>query len=159
MIHALFDLLLPAVLHAIRLVVRFAAEILVEGSIVRLWQRVRTRHLRADARDWVEAGEWDEFHRRYADASVAERQALLAVGDGRPELAEMYAEALYGNWDVALPAVRVLKRRSPLPEDVANAVRTQLEMGGMRAEFVRPLESHLREGSPTPITSNPKAVS
>lgn len=139
MVDLLVDLLFPAILKLMRLAIRLVAEVVVEGSVIRIWRRFRSRHLRAEARDWVAAGDWSALRARYADATTEQRQVLLEVGDGHPELADMYAEALYGDWDEVLPAVRVLKKQPELPAIVEEAARVQHEIGGMRAELVRPL--------------------
>lgn len=140
MFDLLFEFLVPAFLHAARLLIRLVGEIVIEANVIRLWRRFRSRHLRAEAKQWAQAGDWAAFGARYGEATMVERQVLLEVGAGRPELAVLYAEALHGDWDEVLPAVRVLKRQDVLPPVVVEAARAQHALGGKRAELVRPLK-------------------
>lgn len=133
------ELIIPALVAAFRLVVVLVADLLVELGLVGLVRRIRHRRLRAEARSWVEAGDWEAFRERCAAASDSERVVMLGVGEGHPELAELYAEAMDGRWGEVLQAVQVLRGRDDVPEVVLDAARAQLELGGMRAEMVRPL--------------------
>ncbi len=133
------ELILPALLTASRFVFRLIADLLLEFGVLAAVERLRYRRLRADARAWVQASDWAAFRERYASASAGERRVLLRAGDGRPELAEVYAEALNGEPVEAMQAAQMLRQRRPLPEVVERAARARAELGPADAAMVRRL--------------------
>lgn len=115
------------------------ASLTAYAVLATLWRAVGNRRLRAEARSWLETADWAAFEARYASANPAQRVVLLGCGQGRPELALLYAEALRGPWAQAAAAADALSGAEVLPPAVEAAVHEQLRGVGLRGDLLRAL--------------------
>jgi hypothetical protein len=135
----MFDLALELVIPALRRVIGLVGYVVADFLVGIAGQlglkRLGTRAVRAEASAWIAAEDWEAYLDRYRAASLDEQQVLIELGQARPELAEMYADALQREWYLVLHATEVLRKTgTPLTPELQAAVRQSADAGGLRAQ-------------------------